>query len=82
MHDFQRVLLENFSKRFVLSNTTADDAGAYEVDVHTLDGAVSTAVFYVLPFSKLCIIYMYMCFDTFLAALQETQLWQCHMCQE
>ena len=54
MHDFQRVTLENFSKRFVLSNTTEDDAGAYEVDVHRLDGTVKTAVFYVLPFSEHC----------------------------
>ena len=52
MHDFERVSLENFSKRFVLVNTTLGDSGEYETDVHTVDGTVITAIFYLLPFSE------------------------------
>ena len=52
MHDFERISLERFSKRFVLSNTTLEDAGVYEADVHTLNGTIITAFFYVLPFRE------------------------------
>lgn len=52
MHSFERVSLENFSKRFIVVNTSESDAGTYEVDVHSLNGTVNTAFFYVLPFSE------------------------------
>lgn len=56
MHNFERLVLENFSKRFVLVNTTELDAGTYEVDVHTLQGTVTMAIFYVCLFSKYIVI--------------------------
>ena len=52
MHSFERVELENNSKRFTLSNTSSDDIGIYEADVHTLNGSVLTANFYVQTFRK------------------------------
>ena len=56
MHNFEHLVLENFSKRFILVNTTEFDAGTYEVDMHTLQGTVNTALFYVFLFSKYCYI--------------------------
>ena len=53
MHSFERVDLENFSKRFVLSNTSESDVGTYEADVHSLNGTIITIFFYVQLFSEL-----------------------------
>ena len=52
MHSFERVILENFSKRFILVNTSETDVGTYEADVHRLNGTVNTVFFYILPFSE------------------------------
>ena len=50
MHDFPRLALEEFSKRLVLYNTTATDAGVYEADVYPIgEGPVQVIQFVVLP---------------------------------
>ena len=52
MHDFERIVLENFSMRFILVDTMESDTGVYEADVHTVFGNVNMATFYVDTFSK------------------------------
>lgn len=53
MHDFPRVELEDFSKRFILNNASVDDFGRYEVDLHTVNGSVLTVEFFVDKYSEL-----------------------------
>lgn len=36
MHDFERLELEDYNKRLIISNTTYEDIGIYSADIHTL----------------------------------------------
>ena len=53
MHDFQRVSLEENNMRFILYNTTMDDIGYYEADIHFTDSTVEMIGFTVFTYSKL-----------------------------
>ena len=55
MHDFPRVELEDFSKRFILNNVSEADFDRYEADLHTINGSVLTVEFFVDKYSELII---------------------------
>ena len=52
MHEFPRLQLENFSKRFLLSPTVIEDYAPYQANVHTVDGRILTVDFVVGEFGK------------------------------
>ena len=47
MHDFPRLELDDFSKRFILNDTSEADYGRYEADMHVIGGGVLTVEFFV-----------------------------------
>ena len=55
MHDFPRVELEDFSKRFILNNVSEADFDRYEADLHAINGSVLTVEFFVDKYSELII---------------------------
>ena len=50
MHDFPRLELDNFSKTLRVTNTTVNDSGVYEADVHIIGGGVLTTSFVVAQY--------------------------------
>lgn len=52
MHDFPRLELDDFSKRFILNDTSEADYGRYEADMHVIGGGVMTVEFFVDEYGK------------------------------